>query len=199
MATDPAGDRTGGSGAAANSRWVVVAGLGGALIGALSGLAGSLLVYNQSEENQRIDAKQRQSDARRQGYVVLAAEFQAFKTEINSVRNFYSSYEYAAALPGNSEEDLRKRREGVVKRYNDKFVPAQMELMKAEVLVRMIGTERARGAVTKMVASRNKLLSPLSKAIDEWSDFNEAKFDASLKEYEIIVDGFIDKAEGDVF
>jgi hypothetical protein len=34
---------------------VVVAGLGGALIGALSGLAGSLLVYNQSEENQRID------------------------------------------------------------------------------------------------------------------------------------------------
>lgn len=41
--------------------------------------------------------------------------------------------------------------------------------------------------------------TPMSRAIDAWDAFDEAALDASLKEYETIVDQFISKAGKDVF
>ncbi|MFI5739843.1 hypothetical protein ACIA9I_15885 [Streptomyces anulatus] len=164
-----------------------LAALGGALIGALTGLAGSALVYVQAEETQKTASHGRQADIRRAAYVGLGTSFQSFKTEIIGVRNFITN-------PAATKEQREHQ-------YNKMYVPAYDRLMQADVTVRLVGTAVGKGALAQSVPQREKLKNMIVTAFTatELDAVKFAKeFDDALLEYEQAIDAVIDKVDAEV-
>ncbi|MDN0200575.1 hypothetical protein [Streptomyces sp. S.PNR 29] len=162
----------------ANPRWVAWAALGGSLIGALTGLTGSLLVYKQSEDNQEATANQRTSDIRRTAYTDLVSSFQTFKTEASGYRNLV--FQEASVEDQNSQ-------------FNDKYVPASNKLQQAASLVLLVGTESARTSVKKMNVLHDRVGGIF---VEDVLDLD--KFDTTIAEFTKVVDAFVNKVDVEV-
>ncbi|MFJ6142566.1 hypothetical protein ACIQH7_03130 [Streptomyces anulatus] len=164
-----------------------LAALGGALIGALTGLAGSLLVYVQAEENQKTASNGRRADIRRAAYVGLGTSFQSFKTEITGVRNFITN-------PSVTKEQREHQ-------YNKMYVPAYDRLMQADVTVRLVGTAVGKDVLAKSVPQRETLKDMIAAAFTD-AELDAAKFakefDDALLDYEQAINAVIDKVDAEV-
>jgi hypothetical protein len=141
-----------------SNRRVAWAALGGSLIGAVTGLAGSLLVYLQAENTREMTAEQRTADIRRDAYSDLVNRFQTYKTESNSYVNLINEEA--------SNEEL-------ITQYNDKVIPAFDHLQKAESLGRLVGTESARASIKQIGTLYNKvseIIAPTSVDLGKFVD-----------------------------
>ncbi|MFF0159821.1 hypothetical protein ACFYRY_20130 [Streptomyces sp. NPDC005263] len=161
-----------------NPRWVAWAALGGSLIGALTGLAGSLLVYKQAEDNREATAHQRTSDVRRAAYGELVNSFQRYKTETNGYRNLLNEDAEAQEL---------------LSHYNGKVVPAFSKMQQAESLGRLVGTGSARASIKQMSALDDKVGEIFAA---ETVDLN--RFDVTMAEFTKVVDAFVYRVDQEI-
>ncbi|OKJ09632.1 hypothetical protein AMK20_19135 [Streptomyces sp. TSRI0261] len=181
------GDRSSRGAGQSVRQGTALAALGGALIGALTGLAGSLLVYVQAEETQKTASNGRQADIRRAAYVGLGTSFQSFKTEITGVRNFIIN----PTVTKEQRED----------QYNKMYVPAYDRLMQADVTVRLVGTAVGKDVLAQSVPQREKVKDMIAAAFTaaELDTVKFAKeFDDALLEYEQAINAVIDKVDAEV-
>ncbi|MFB6936667.1 hypothetical protein [Streptomyces chartreusis] len=155
-------------------RWVALAALGGSLIGALTGLTGSLLVYNQAEDARRQSELRRTSDIRRSAYNGLVVSSRAYRTEALSTVNLIGLEEYD-------------------KQHNDKYVPADTKLEQAESLARLVGTESARTLIRKMTKLREQVNRLIAQ---DYIDVEKCY--ATMSEHAKVVDKFVEKIDTEV-
>ncbi|WP_158708553.1 hypothetical protein [Streptomyces sp. NRRL S-244] len=124
-------------------RATILAALGGALIGALSGLAGSVLVYNEAEKTRQdgVEARQaedaeRRADIRRGAYVDLAASSNKFVDQATALLA-------ASFLPQNSAEDMHRQE-------SEKYMPAHTALVQSLATVRLVTTDEGRRGLVEL-------------------------------------------------
>ncbi|MFD2122548.1 hypothetical protein ACFSNO_28610 [Streptomyces cirratus] len=92
------------------------AALAGTLIGALAGLAGSVLGYYDAEKAREAEAEARRADIRRQAYGAFGTKFQDLVTEMASLQNFLLQYRN-----GITEGELKRQN-------NEKYVRAYQRM-----------------------------------------------------------------------
>ncbi|MEU6896283.1 hypothetical protein ABZ934_32010 [Streptomyces sp. NPDC046557] len=163
------------------------AALGGALIGALTGLTGSVLVFVQAGRNQEAVEKARRSDVRRVAYAGVGTSFLSFKTEILGVRNFITN--------PNMTVDERENQ------YNLKYIPAYAKLQQADLTARLVASSSGKQALAKARPHREKLKDMISAAYtDEHLDGKKftKEFDAALLKYEELVYRIMDEVDEEV-
>ncbi|WP_420076705.1 hypothetical protein ACOAKG_22840 [Streptomyces sp. JL3001] len=176
------GNRGEGSRAAVRPRTVTWAALAGSLIGALTGLAGSFLVYKQSEDTREAAADQRISNIRRSAYTDIVNGFENFKTEANGARNFW-------VAPEATQEEAESQ-------YNDKYVPAYKALVQAQALTRLVGTESARASIKKMTPLQEEVGGYF--VLEDGDYFDVENYDSAMKKFTEIVDAFVEKVDEEV-
>ncbi|MGX1502715.1 UNVERIFIED_CONTAM: uncharacterized protein HemX [Streptomyces graminofaciens] len=154
------------------------AALSGALIGAVVGLVGSVLVFIQAERVQDATENARQSDVRRNAYAEVGTSSQSFKTEINSVVNLLGEVE-------------------VQEQHNDYYVPAINKLMQAETTARLVGTTETRKMLAQTVPHREKLMEMVAEAY-QGGNLDPNKYLAELEKYEKSFEAFLDRADDEV-
>ncbi len=116
-------------------RSTALAALGGALIGALSGLLGSGLGYVSGENTQNATASARRADIRRTAYVEYAASCHTFDTAVIRL----------APMVGVEFDQMERRRE-----VREGFIPAIDRMNRAGMTVRLVGTDRSRTLFTEV-------------------------------------------------
>lgn len=168
-------------------RGTTLAALGGALIGALTGLAGSMLVYVQADRTLKVTSEARQADVRRAAYAGLGSNFQTFKSEIIGVRNYVVS---SASTPEEREHQ-----------YNDRYIPAYAKLTQGEVTVRLVGTDSGKQAMAQSVPLREDLKDMVAVAFTATTldrlEFAK-KFEDALMKYEQAINAILDKVTEEV-
>ncbi|MBT2481972.1 hypothetical protein [Streptomyces sp. ISL-94] len=168
-------------------RGTTLAALGGALIGALTGLAGSVLLYVQADKTQRTTSQARQADVRRAAYAGLGTNFQTFKSEIQGVRNYVTA-------PVSTQEEREHQ-------YNDRYIPAYAKLTQAEVTVRLVGTDSGKQAMARSVTLRENLRDMVAAAFTATTLDNlkfTKEFNVALMKYEQAINAILDKATEEV-
>ncbi len=146
-----------------NSRWVALAGISGALIGALTGVAGTMIGYIENNESRRVTLEQRQSDIRRKSYVDLVAEFQTLKLKGNTVRN----YIIAATSSESKESEAWKKQQWtkVGELYNTDFVDALNRSWQTVASVNLVASDSVRDDVQKIAESRDRMANELGNSV----------------------------------
>ncbi|MGW6973745.1 hypothetical protein [Streptomyces sp. NPDC054952] len=162
------------------------AALGGTLIGALTGLTGSVLVFVQAENSQQAIEKTRQSDVRREAYGEVGRSFLSFKTEILGVRNFIVH-----------DMPLKEREH----QFNIKYIPAYAKLQQADMTARLVATEANKKAFRGAIPHREKLKDMIYAAYRseqlDWDKFPQ-EFDAALAKYEQVIQAIMDQVDEEV-
>ncbi|MFF1496615.1 hypothetical protein [Streptomyces sp. NPDC058304] len=167
-------------------RSTALAALGGALIGALSGLLGSGLVYVQGEKTQNTTASARRADIRRTAYVEYAASCHAFETAIIRL----------APMVGADSDQNERRRE-----VQEGFIPVVDRMNRAGMTVRLVGSDRSRtlfteveqgwrGVTYKVSDAYGKPVPDLKKFIIEITE--------DLKDFQRALNEFLDEVDGEV-
>ncbi|MGW7104166.1 hypothetical protein [Streptomyces sp. NPDC054838] len=161
----------------------VLAALVGAVIGALTGLVGSMLVYVQADRIQETAADDRRADIRRAAYVQLGTASTSFVTEMVSMSALIYEERTVEALE---------------RRLNDRINPATTRLVQAEMTARLVGTEESRALLMKTVQRREKLVIIILDA----SVGDREKFDSQFTNEEMkylkAMNTFLDKVDEEV-
>ncbi|MFG3016756.1 hypothetical protein ACGFZB_41155 [Streptomyces cinerochromogenes] len=155
----------------------------GALIGALAGLAGSVLVYVETEKTQHAAAADRRADIRRAAYVQLGTASDSFVTEFTDT----------SILVAEGNEARRSQ-------FDDKFIPALTSLAQAEMAARLVGTDTSRALLAQAVQHRKNMQTVLAGAVNEKIDpqrFTSESIDARTK-YTKAMKAFLDKVDSEV-
>ncbi|GLX19861.1 hypothetical protein [Streptomyces lavendulae] len=171
-----------------NSRWVAIAGISGALIGALTGVAGTAIGYLENNESRKVDLEQRQSDIRRKSYADLVAEFQTLKLKGNTVRN----YIIVVANPESKESEEWKKQQWAKagELYNKDFVEALNRSWQTVAAVNLVASDSARDDVQKFAESRDRM-AELGDSILNGKQFDWQKFDKAVTDCQSSVEGFL--------
>ncbi|MFD9078216.1 hypothetical protein [Streptomyces erythrochromogenes] len=139
------GDSPGADGSRSPRQNTTLAALTGALIGALAGLAGSVLVFVQSEASRDAAAEARRADIRRSTYIDLGARTQTYTIELTTAVNMGADLSV-------SKDDLRKQ-------CDDQLLPALGALHQARTSVHLVTSKPGREALAAMD-------SPVSELVD---------------------------------
>ncbi|MCX4779989.1 hypothetical protein [Streptomyces sp. NBC_01264] len=115
-------------------RATILAALGGALIGALAGFGGSVLVYTEAKHARqdeaaarRVEDDERRADIRRGAYVDLSASTNKFVTQASELL-------IISLDPTKTDEDR-------IRLFDEEYGPANMDLARATTTVRLVTTE----------------------------------------------------------
>lgn len=163
-----------------------LAALGGTLIGALTGLTGSVLVLVEARNSQKAIEEARQSDVRREAYAEVGTSFLSFKTEILGVRNFI--------VQGTTATERQHQ-------YNVKYIPSYAQLQQADMTARLVATESGKKALAKAIPYREKLKDMIAVAYrSEQLDGNKftKEFDTALMRYEQMIQTIMDQVDEEV-
>ncbi|MGP3683465.1 hypothetical protein ACTVZO_01935 [Streptomyces sp. IBSNAI002] len=133
---DDAGDGTARE--RSRGRGPVFAALAGTLIGAVAGLTGSLLGYLEAKDTHRGEADARRADIRRTAYVELAAST--------------SKYVQQAAQLLNISFDRARTPEERRRQFEDKYAPANTDVIRSLTTARLVAPEDARSGLEKLDA-----------------------------------------------
>ncbi|WP_158827781.1 hypothetical protein [Streptomyces sp. NRRL S-118] len=158
-----------------------VSALMGALIGAMAGLAGSVLVYVQAERVQDATANARRSDIRRSAYVEVGTSSQSFRTEMNGVVNFIGEASTAQV------EEV----------HNTRYIPAANKLVQAETTARLVGTAESRRMLARTVPHRESLAEMVALAF-QGETLDVDKYSEVMKKYEDAFAAFMNEADEEV-
>ncbi|MFD9270948.1 hypothetical protein ACFWB1_26170 [Streptomyces goshikiensis] len=165
------------------------AALAGTLIGALAGLAGSVLGYYDAGKAREAAAEARRADIRRQAYAAFGTKVQDLATEMESLRNFLIQYQN-----GISTEELKQQN-------NDEYVPALQRILQEEVNVRLVGTPEARKWLAKTVPPRKAAVDLLGdrylgrNKAENWAD----EMGEVIEKYRTAVEIFMKHVDAEVF
>ncbi|MFF3862112.1 hypothetical protein [Streptomyces sp. NPDC002209] len=115
-------------------RATILAALGGALIGALAGLGGSVLVYTEAKharqdeaEARQTEADERRADIRRGAYVDLSTSTTRFIIQASDLL-------IMSLDPSKTDKDRTRL-------FDEKYAPANADLARAVTTVRLVTTE----------------------------------------------------------
>ncbi|MFD3559393.1 hypothetical protein ACFWVU_06955 [Streptomyces sp. NPDC058686] len=169
-------------------RGVAFPALMGALVGALTGLTGSVLVYLQSEAGQHAVAEARQADIRRTAYAELAASSGDLVTQANLTVGTSLSSERSA-------EDKRHQ-------FVDKFTPAVNRYSQAETVALMVATEGGRRRLEQQLDPHGVRLEKIVAGAYSGSTTDPAKLQremiAESMKFQAALTDFLDKAAAEV-
>ncbi|WP_331762022.1 hypothetical protein [Streptomyces sp. NBC_01546] len=164
------------------------AALAGTLIGALAGLAGSVLGYYDGGKAREAAAEARRADIRRQAYAAFGTKVQDLATEMASLRNFLIQYKQ-----GITTEELKQQN-------NEKYVPALQRILQAEVNARLVGTSEARTWLAKTVPPREAAVLLLR---DRYFGYNQAEnwseeMEKAIEKYKTAAEVFMNHVDAEV-
>ncbi|MER6392777.1 hypothetical protein ABT236_30475 [Streptomyces sp. NPDC001523] len=124
-------------------RATILAALGGALIGALTGFAGSILTYNSAEHTRQDQVEARQAedaehraDVRREAYVGLSTSTHNYMQQATEMLS-------TCIDPKSGEEDRRRQ-------WDSKYAAASKELNGAVAAAFLVTTEQGRHDLDKL-------------------------------------------------
>ncbi|MFJ6484334.1 MULTISPECIES: hypothetical protein [unclassified Streptomyces] len=190
---DSSEDESSARGAGSSPRWVALAGIAGTLIGALGGVAGSILVYQQNEDTQKHAREERRSDIRRKSYVDLVAEFQTWEIKANGVSNIID-----AAIVEKDDKIKLAHTQEALDEYNKGFISAHSRSRQTEVAVILVGTKGAGDIARKLSTAREKVALQLFNAFQGDEPYIGDKYVEAIQECEDLIEKFLSKVKREV-
>ncbi|MFE2247248.1 hypothetical protein [Streptomyces lavendulae] len=164
-------------------RATILAALGGAFIGALFGLAGSILVYQGAENTRRdaVEARQaedaeRRADIRRKAYAGLAGSSTKYVDQASTLLLF------SINTDNNAVDRTRQMRE--------QYIPASIDLTVSYAAVRLVATDEGR----RRLAALGDASSLVGKIATDWAVKGPPE-DLTPERYREITDSFASAAQ----